>query len=59
MIVDVEEVFYGMGTVISGHFPLINESRFGLSEYQTRSDFHKLVEVEADESPETWRTFSM
>ena len=41
MIVDVEEVFYGMGTVILGHFPLINESRFGLSEYQTRSDFHK------------------
>ena len=59
MIVDIEEVFYGMGTVILDHFPLINESRFGLSEYQTRSDFHKLVEVVADESPETWRTFSM
>ena len=59
MIVDVEEVFYGMGTVISGHFPLINESRFGLSEYQTGSNFHKLVKVEADESPETWKTFSI
>ena len=59
MIVDIEEVFYGMGTVILDHFPLINESRFGLSEYQTRSDFHKLVKVVADESPETWRTFSM
>ena len=58
MIVDVEEVFYGMGTVILGHFPLINESRFWLSEYQTSSDFHKLVKVVADESPETWRTFS-